>query len=376
MVGQHLKFGCASKFLEILDDAGIPYVSWKNNHELEKALSGKSDIDLFVPLEFREDFLRLCRQECWLLAENPIAQYPWINHFYKPDSELTINHLHVYFKVVTGESWLKEYILPLDDWLIDNRIRCPEFGIWVLNNQAQAYLFTVRHLLKCGSLLSRLLYFKELSSYREEWSKCANDLKSITCDDPLGIKLFAAGTRLKQDGLQLPCMRTAIGFRATLRPFLRVSALSLPFRRLSSFLERAWNKLTYRRKKILPSRGLVVAISGVDGAGKSTMIKEAKDFCSLFLTVEQYHIGKPQGILLETLRALVNPVKNREREPKKSSGPSRIPIKKAVSATVIALLRLKLARKIGKRASKGYLILVDRWPTKIVGKMDGPKIFF
>ena len=131
--------------------AGVAYVSWKNNHELSLALSGSSDLDVFVPLADRPAFLELARQQRWAAAENPVARFPWVTHLYHPGG----HHLHVYFRVVTGESWLKEYVLPLDDYLIANRVRSPEHGVWVLAPAAQAHLFVVRHLLTGGSPASR-----------------------------------------------------------------------------------------------------------------------------------------------------------------------------------------------------------------------------
>ena len=34
------------KFLKVLDSSNVSYVSWKNNHELDLALSGKTDLDI------------------------------------------------------------------------------------------------------------------------------------------------------------------------------------------------------------------------------------------------------------------------------------------------------------------------------------------
>ncbi|MCP4188309.1 MAG: hypothetical protein GY763_11975, partial [Gammaproteobacteria bacterium] len=78
----YIKTVGVSELLGKLDETDIPYVSWKNNHELEKALTGESDIDLFVPFDYRAEFFTLCTQEGWLVVENPIAQFPWVNHLY------------------------------------------------------------------------------------------------------------------------------------------------------------------------------------------------------------------------------------------------------------------------------------------------------
>ena len=51
------------KLLSACDERDINYVSWKNNHELKLVLSGESDIDLYVPLNQKFDFLKLCKEE-------------------------------------------------------------------------------------------------------------------------------------------------------------------------------------------------------------------------------------------------------------------------------------------------------------------------
>jgi len=131
--------------------------------------------------------------------------------------------------------------------------------------------------------------------------------------------------------------------------------------------------------KILPNGGMVIAVSGVDGAGKSTMLAEASNFLSSFLTVERYHLGRPQGPILELFRRFL--AKNRMTEAKEwstefklASCSSTTSVRKGMSATVLSLLRLRLARKVSKRAERGYLVLVDRWPTDMTGRMDGPRI--
>src|SRR5574338_1562355 len=83
-----LKQGKLIEFLNTLDVECIPYVSWKNNHELQYSISGESDIDLYIPHEYRSSFLNLAIQENWLCVENPIARYPWVTHLYTYDETL------------------------------------------------------------------------------------------------------------------------------------------------------------------------------------------------------------------------------------------------------------------------------------------------
>src|SRR5690554_1318853 len=109
-------------FVLNFEKSGGKYVSWKNNHEIDLVLSGGSDLDIFIPLRYKSLFFELAKKESWIQVKNPVADYPEIYHFYAINENLNVFHLHVYFKVITGESWLKEYEFPLDDFFIENRV--------------------------------------------------------------------------------------------------------------------------------------------------------------------------------------------------------------------------------------------------------------
>ena len=49
-------------------------------------------------------------------------------------------------------------------------------------------------------------------------------------------------------------------------------------------------------------------------------------------------------------------------------------LKDAILACSLAFLRLRKASVAVRRAREGNMVLVDRWPTNSLGKMDGPKI--
>ena len=214
-------------------------------------------------------------------------------------------HLHVYFRVVTGESWLKEYALPLESFLLENRVRASTSGIWILNDAAQRYLFALRHLLKGGSVSSRWLYSKELESYRREWAACGGPVGWDPQKGPIALSGYVSKANLDRELIGLPALGPALLLRSSLWPFLRVAGWTLPLRRVASFLKRALNRIFWKRKKVFPQVGLVIAISGVDGAGKSTMLSVMREFFSGFLTVDSYQLGRPQGRILEFVRRLV-----------------------------------------------------------------------
>ncbi|MCG5534263.1 hypothetical protein LRF89_12540 [Halorhodospira sp. 9621] len=364
-----------SALLSKVDQAGIPYVSWKNNHELETYLQGHGDLDVFVKPDRRAAFVTVALQEGWVELENPVARFPSVCHLFRAGSNGRLYHLHVYFRVVTGESWLKEYILPLDDFLLSNRERSRNTGIWVLNGEAQRYLFALRHLLKGGSISSRWLYRRELASYRHEWAACGGPEGWTPDAGPVELSCYLTKANLYGDKIRLPSVGAALRLRHSLWPFLRVAGWTLSARRVVSFLMRAANKVFWKQKKVFPRGGLVIAISGVDGAGKSTMLRVMREFFSGFVTVEPYQLGRPQGRILEFARRLVaRRRRGGDGRAGRASSNRATSFPRAVAASVLAWVRLRTAQRAVRAARRGRLVLVDRWPSAELGKMDGPRI--
>ena len=368
------KFNKLKSLLAELDVQDVAYVSWKNNHQLRSVMSGNGDVDLFVPFNNRSTFIDLCRAQGWIEVVNPVSRHPWIAHFYGLGEDCEVFHVHVYFKLITGETWIKEYSIPFDTWMIESRVWNADHDIWVINNTSQAYLFLVRHLLKCGSVSGRLLYKRELASYDKEWKACSHSIGSEDIRGPIDITSYLDVAGAFGEKLELPKIRSAFLFRLSFSPFLRYKLFSLPFRRALSFLLRLVNKVFLKRKKMLPEMGLTVAISGVDGSGKTTMLQEVDKVLGQFLTIDRFHLGRPQGKLIEFIwRTLGNKSEN-STMPGTSDITTPSSRGRAINGAILALLRLRKARLVVNRASLGGLMLIDRWPTDEVGKMDGPRV--
>jgi len=364
----------AFNILKLITKSNIPYVSWKNNHEIDKFLNGDSDLDIYIPIKCKEKFINIAVQNSWIIVINPIAKFPNIKHLYFISDNGKTYHLHVYFKVITGESWIKEFNLPMEDYLIDNRHKHDEYGIYVLNNKAQAYLFAVRHIIKCGSISSRTLYLKDCESYKLEWELCNYKVDELRGYGPILLDSAICNSGLLNDFHLSGYINSAL-FRKKLRPFLRIRYFLLPFYRIESFIVRATNKLFFNRKKVLSPRGLVIAISGVDGSGKSSMVDLIDSSLTKFLTIRRLSLGKPQGKLIEFIRKLLSNSKSKTTLPSKGGSFHKVSLFKSISLLVLAILRLFESWKAQYYINNGYVVLVDRWPTREFGKMDGPKIY-
>jgi thymidylate kinase len=362
------------EFFSHLDARDVPYVSWKNNHELDKFFDGDSDLDIYIPKSYKQKFIKIATKNSWIAAVNPVAEFAHIEHFYNIGDNGKIYHLHVYFKVITGESWIKEFDLPMGGYLIENRRKHDKHGIYVLNDESQAYLFVLRHIIKCGSISSRALYLKDCESYRLEWELCNYRVDELRGHGPILLDGAICNSGLLND-FQLSGFINSFMFRNKISPFLRIKYFLLPIYRIVSFASRAINKLFFNRKKVLKPRGLVIAISGVDGSGKSSMVDLINSSLSSFLTIRRLSLGKPQGKLIEFIRKLFSNNKPKITPPSKEDSFHEVGLFKSISLLVLAVLRLFESWKSQYYINNGYVILVDRWPTREFGKMDGPKIY-
>lgn len=369
-----MKLNKLESILVELDRRGIVYVSWKNNHQLKSSMSGIGDLDIFVPSDRRSNFIDLCRANGWIEVVNPVSRHSWVAHFYRLGDNCNIFHIHVYFKIITGETWIKEYSIPLDNWIIENRVWDNDHNVWVLNNISQAYLFLLRHLLKCGTFSGRLLYKREIASYDEEWKSCSSGLGPNDILGPINLSPYLEGCRAFSGGLQLPTIKSAFLFRFSVFPYLRYRVLSLSLRRIRSFSKRFINKFFLKRKKILPEVGLTLSFSGVDGSGKTSMLGEVEKTLGQFLTVDRFHLGRPQGKFVEFIWRILGNKSSNSSMPGISDIKTPSSSRQAINGAILALMRLRMAKFVVNQSYNGGLMLTDRWPTGELGKMDGPRI--
>src|SRR5690554_3393691 len=176
------------------EQAQVNYVIWKNAHELKDSFSGERDLDVLISRNSRASAVKLLQNSGWVRLIETSITYPDVEHFYKI-AEDKVFHLNIYFSVVTGESWLKEYRFSLDEYLLENKEQNEE-GLWVLSHSAQSYIFYLRHKIKNGSLLSRFVYKSELNSYKQEWLRCYQDAQH-----PIGPNGEIEANELRRFGL-------------------------------------------------------------------------------------------------------------------------------------------------------------------------------
>ena len=164
------------------------------------------------------------------------------------------------------------------------------------------------------------------------------------------------------EGFSSPRFLDSIKFRFALLSYCRFSVFSLPFLRFESFLKRALNKVVFKEKKKFSGRGMIIAISGADGAGKSSMISGLNQSFSSLQSCFVYTLGKPQGRSIEFIRQLIRS-KDRPTNLARNNVVENTDLKRALASVILGFLRLRKARIARAKADNGSLVLADRWPT-------------
>ncbi|MCP4118775.1 MAG: hypothetical protein GY737_25945 [Desulfobacteraceae bacterium] len=373
------------KLLCQLESTQIKYCHWKNNHALGDALQGNDDLDLLVEFSQRAEFYRVIYRLGFKEASNRIISYPYIYHFYGLDKDsCKIVHLHIHFKIITGESHLKNFHLPMENVVLNNSEIGPE-GIRVPDKELQLILYLIRYYLKISCIPGILLLNKNKDYIDSEFRfvNCSSGSENVDGylenNAILNQKLFwllyenYSNSLIKKAALGI-FLRFHLSF---LRRHNPIYDFILRYFQISY---RAVNKLFLHKKKSFNETGLVVAVTGLDATGKSTVTASLTELFQEKFNCKYVHVGIPPAtISTYPFRILLN-IRNmlKRHSPNLSS---TVPSRKrnflfALRYTVLAFERYCLIVKVYRLKLKGYIVICDRFPSLDVGKMDSPRIGF
>lgn len=368
-----------SKILSLLVESSIPFCIWKNLHERTLMISGETDVDIHVPLGFKTAFERFCSDLGGIAVTSRIENYPGVVHIFFAGYAAKIIHLHVYYVLYTGESHIKDYMLPISNSLISRRVKDEDLG-YIPSKEMENFINLIRYYLKRSSIIGLLLYWRENNDYIQQ-SQRINSIAGLPSE--AGI--------LGLDNLKflLSCIHGGGIFqdyilgkwvRFHMHALRRFSALDASKAGSIVLLKHIWNRFILKEKKVLPVIGRFVAITGPDGAGKSTVLVGLMNKFKKKITVRQVHFGRPPPTfmtfflhaLLAIRRRYLAITVRRGRAP--AVIPSNITILAALRYVALAYDRNRLAASVLRDLSKGYLVFSDRYPSMTVGRMDSPRI--
>jgi len=374
------------KLFGSLEKRGIRYCHWKSNIRLEETLAAADDIDLLVDQRDAELFHAALLENGFKLAQSRSGiGHPGVFHaFGLEEASVELVHVHAYFQIVSGDSLVKNYRLPIERFLLEQTRYL--HGVRVPKPEAELVLFALRVALKHTALIEMLmanrhyrLTSRELSWLRE--AAHAKDAEALctawfpSIDPPLFRQLLDV---IEAD--RAVVRRAIVGWRVAwrLRGLRRLSPMLAAVSRLWRVLSLLANRLRRRKDLVLQPGGLIVALVGPKAVGKSTISHELANCLGQHLDVLRIHAGKPPPtavtllprLLVPAARLLFSSERAGEYEKPERRRKKRYSLLYVLRMTLLAYDRRRLLYRALRAATAGTIVISDRYPSESVGVID------
>lgn len=390
--------------LALLHDIQSEQISccyWKSSRAIDAVLAGEGDLDLLVaPADQHRCQAILLAHGLKLFPMVASRDHPAMLSFLGFD-DLTgrLVHVHLHLRLVAGERLLKNYTLPWQDVIMARAMRHPAYPIRMLDPASEALLLVIR-----SALELRRRDPVTLRHWASTIDKFARDRTELT-DKVTGSKLYDLAEQLldrnlahrivaaffsnaplhRQHALRHDLSRSLAPYRTYNTVEARLRATIRAGQWIIGGLNRQyfhWPRPSARRA---PGGGSVIAIIGVDGSGKSTVVATLRAWLGAEIDVLPMYFGTGDGrpsLLMRPFKALVPLAARLLRTRPKGSSHGKISdqgpgfayqVMLAGWAMVVAREKRSKLLAAHRGASRGLVVLTDRYPqNEIVGFNDGP----
>jgi hypothetical protein len=379
----------------------ISYCYWKSSGRVCRGLTAEGDLDLLVATEDQH------RAQA-ILLERGLKLFPCVANRDHPailsflgydEPSGRIVHLHLHFRLVAGNSLLKNYRLAWEETILSRAVVHPMLPIRMLDPVHEAVLLIVRSCLELrrsdplvlrdweSAKLKFALDRRELAARidRASFSSRAaelldHDLAGMIADAIYGEPTLKDQRRLRwRIQRHFAAHRTYNAFEAGLRSLGRavIWAAGTLNKRLF-WAPRPWSRRA-------PGGGHVVAVIGIDGSGKSTIVTTVRAWLGQEIDVVPIYFGTGGGrpsLLLWPFKLLVPLITLFLKTKPKGASHGKISDRPpgllyslllTVWATVVAIEKRSKLSAAHRGASRGLLVLTDRYPqNEIPGFNEGP----
>jgi len=133
-----------------LNSKNIRYCHWKSNEHLMAGLCGKTDLDILVGKQQRNRFIEILTDLKFIQLRSQFTQSfngveDWLGLCFETGITL---HLHIHYQLVTGAKFVKEYLLPWCDYVLDTSIKDDYFGMKITDPSIEILLLILRIAIK------------------------------------------------------------------------------------------------------------------------------------------------------------------------------------------------------------------------------------
>ncbi|QSG01708.1 hypothetical protein [Natranaeroarchaeum sulfidigenes] len=397
-----------------LNSCGVRYCHWKSNENLPAALNANTDLDILCHREDRQTFRQILGEHGYIELEDvAFTGHPGIENYVGHDPETGRSiHVHLHFELTFGTPFLKEYVTPWGPYVLERRIIDPDSGVPITDPTMELFLLMVRYCLKIHRYnpIARRSYFEGFLEEYDWLSERADESELETIAHDLLNPNAAAriGEVLEGDPTIRDLIRLGNPVRSELDAYNTYPSWSTMPMALARKAFRGFGKLNreflnrpYPSRRKLPSRGVEVAIIGIDGSGKSTHLSSLHEWLSWKMDVNTVYFGSgdgPSSLLRYPLKKLnelrssstngdSTGYENRsadklvasektnggDRENKAIDTDESVGVPKAVWSILLAREKRKKRRRATRARNRGMIVLMDRYPQNQFDDInDGP----
>jgi thymidylate kinase len=395
-VNEPLMLSLVRALCTTLEAENVGYCHWKSTAFLDRSASAERDLDLLVRRTDAAAFAAILRRFGFKEARKRSGTLPAVTDYFGYDREANkFVHVHVHYQLIVGDDMTKNYRIPLEKQILAVSIRDGIFRI--SPREVELIMFVIRMTLKhsawdavvAGQGRLPAAARKELDYLRDRTdpSLLSGFLrKHMPFVDEA---VFAACTRALAPNSRIwSRMQSARRLHTQLKPYARRSRavdVLLKFgRRTKRALSRRFSEIPADRR--LLTGGVIIAVVGGDGSGKSTVVQELAQWLSKDFTTVRIHFGKPPrswrtyllhgALKLSKLRpARRHPVARAPEEGRQAAQES------SAAHLLQSLLYVSVARdrystyvKARQFAANGGIVVGDRFPLSEIESMDRPKL--
>jgi len=415
---KELKLKIIEYWLTAMHNQNIPYCHFKSNEHLGDALLGNTDLDVLIDRKSYAETIELLNKYGFKRFQTASSiHYPAVEDYLGFDESTgKLVHLHLHWQMIAGEPNLKGFRLPWEQQILEQRVFDKTHEIYTSSSEHELILLLTRAALKLRfrdkikHYLLRKPYFKGGMLREFEWLKQKTNINKTAEISRLFFDTRVASVVINLIEKENISDRDIFTFRKAAWPSLK------QYRTYGSFTAHylRWKREVFKyttllKKKILGTTrvlrrgpatgGLIVALLGVDGSGKSTHSKDLVKWLGWKADVKLLYLGSGDGPKSFTRKIMTLAGKNLSRLKSKIPGktvkkpeaivdvkskkdnptrlfnhsPFHIKLWNSIYSLLLAREKHKKLRAAYRARNKGMILVADRYPqNQIMGYNDGP----
>jgi len=297
-------------------------------------------------------------------------------------------HLHVYFKIITGGSILKNHWIRVEKMFLENRFMDKKTNVYIPCAEADCILFVIRKLIEQPSPVENFLFHRDLKNILAELSWLISRLNRQKMFDMVQEWLPELDLKLFQKSLDSLENKTSILYKIKLGIRVRKSFKHTVQNPIVAEFIRSYQfvyayikgKLKIKRKNryTLPG-GLLIAFVGSEASGKSTLSKDVFNWLEERFDVVHFHLGKPKKnwrtkpiwLLIWVYSYLKKIIRFKSQQTQIVKESVALNLPNPIVSWLDSIDRKHAMKKYFYMLMQGAIVITDRYPSE---SMDGPRI--